>query len=133
MISPNVQFVNVSSRDGTFELPIPDGFHFFWRHGGAMDLTFSPCLRRTTQSIPLSLRRISWPVSVMATTFGAISTLLQYLLPKKFLIEPDRYLDAHMPRRITLVLEDSTSAKLVQKSLRRYGTPRAFSKVIDLR
>lgn len=37
-----------------------------------------------------------------------------------------------MPRRrTTLVLRDKTYAKLVQESLRRFGTPRAVSKVVD--
>lgn len=35
-------------------------------------------------------------------------------------------------RRTTLVLEDSTYTRLVEESLRRYGTPRAVSKVIDI-
>jgi hypothetical protein len=38
-----------------------------------------------------------------------------------------------MPRRrTTLVLEDSTYTKLVEQSLRRFGTPRAVSKVVDI-
>ncbi len=37
-----------------------------------------------------------------------------------------------MPRRrTTLVLQDSTYTKLVEQSLRRFGTPRAVSKVVD--
>ncbi len=40
-------------------------------------------------------------------------------------------LDVYMPRRTTLVLDDSTYLRLVEESLRRYGTPRAISRVID--
>jgi hypothetical protein len=37
-----------------------------------------------------------------------------------------------MPKRkTTLVLEDTTYAKLLQESIRRFGTPRAVSKVVD--
>ena len=42
------------------------------------------------------------------------------------------HLDVCMPtRRTTLVLQDRTYAKLIQESLRRFGTPRAVSKVVD--
>lgn len=36
-----------------------------------------------------------------------------------------------MPKRTTLVLDDATYTRLVEESLRRYGTPRAISKVVD--
>jgi len=36
-----------------------------------------------------------------------------------------------MPRRTTVVIQDGTYAKLVEESLRRFGSARAVSKVID--
>ncbi len=36
-----------------------------------------------------------------------------------------------MPKRTTVVLEDDVYEKLVKESMRRYGTPRAVSKVIN--
>ena len=41
------------------------------------------------------------------------------------------HIDVYMPRRTTVVLNDSTYTRLVEESLRRYGTPRAISRVID--
>ncbi len=35
-----------------------------------------------------------------------------------------------MPKRTTVILEDDVYEKLVQESIRRYGTARAISKVI---
>jgi hypothetical protein len=44
----------------------------------------------------------------------------------------DKHLDVNMPkRRTTLVLEGSTFDKLMEESLRRYGTSRSVSKVVD--
>ena len=36
-----------------------------------------------------------------------------------------------MPRRTTIILEDDIYERLVQESLRRYGTVRALSKVVN--
>jgi len=36
-----------------------------------------------------------------------------------------------MPRRTTVILEDEVYEKLVQESIRRYGTARAISKTIS--
>ncbi|MDG6995176.1 MAG: hypothetical protein JRN52_04560 [Nitrososphaerota archaeon] len=36
-----------------------------------------------------------------------------------------------MPKRTTVVLEDDSYKKLVEESIKRYGTARAISKVID--
>ncbi|MGB9630659.1 MAG: hypothetical protein ACP5KE_05085 [Candidatus Methanodesulfokora sp.] len=36
-----------------------------------------------------------------------------------------------MPRRTTLVLDDEVYEKLVQESIRRYGTARAISRVVS--
>jgi hypothetical protein len=40
-------------------------------------------------------------------------------------------LDVFMPKRITVIIQDDTYAKLVQESIQRFGSPRAISKVID--
>lgn len=36
-----------------------------------------------------------------------------------------------MPKRTTIVLEDDVYEELVKESMKRYGTPRAISKVIN--
>jgi hypothetical protein len=42
-----------------------------------------------------------------------------------------RHLDAYMPKRTTLVLDDRVYAKLVSESMRKYGTARNLSKVVN--
>ncbi len=37
----------------------------------------------------------------------------------------------YMPRRTTVILEDDVYERLVQESIRRYGTVRAISKVLN--
>ncbi len=36
-----------------------------------------------------------------------------------------------MPRRITVTLDDDVYGRLVEESVKRYGTVRAFSKVVN--
>ena len=36
-----------------------------------------------------------------------------------------------MPRRTTIIIQDDTYANLVQESIRRFGSARAISKVMD--
>jgi len=41
------------------------------------------------------------------------------------------YLGGFMPKRITVILDDDVYENLVKESIRRYGTTRAISKVLN--
>ncbi len=40
-------------------------------------------------------------------------------------------LDAYIPKRTTIILEDDIYKRLIEESMKKYGTPKAISKVIN--